>query len=586
MPAHPLGSVATAAIPLPPSRLLVRFGLPLLVISAMGGLLAFAAGESLRPVPRIAVHPVLFDPSRPDAAPSPSPSPARVVAANPDAPASGGRFAGSSASAGRSNVGGTVLAPGWLEADPFFVAATALADGVIEQMLVLEGEPVEAGQVVARLVDADARIEVTERESDLALRQAERDVALAELAAARTEWAEPVERDRAVATAEAMLARTQAELQQLPMLVAGERAERDRLAEEAARARDAHAAGAVTDLERLIAEKKLESREAALAAMEQRAAILEARAAAERAELRAARRHRELRVAERRTLDASTARAALADAAVAHARARLDRARLTLDRMSVRAPVSGIVQRRLKAPGDVVMQSMDSPHAAHLVHLYDPDRLQVRVDVPLADASSLFTGQVCEVVVEVLPGRTFRGEVTRITHEADLQKNTLQVKVRVVDPSPLLRPEMLTRVKFLPGSPPAASDAADGEAASGGAAADAPASPAPAAFRVAGAAVDRDAAGGPRVWVLTERRGDRGTLRPRPVELLGAADPGAPDLVLLAGELRPGDLLADAAAAAARGITLRDGVRVAMHDPATAASAASAASATTPEPRP
>jgi multidrug efflux pump subunit AcrA (membrane-fusion protein) len=57
------------------------------------------------------------------------------------------------------------------------------------------------------------------------------------------------------------------------------------------------------------------------------------------------------------------------------------------------------------------------------------------------------------VVVEVLPDTTFRGEVLRVTHEADLQKNTLQVKVGVSDPSPLLRPEMLTRVKFLPGDP-------------------------------------------------------------------------------------------------------------------------------------
>jgi HlyD family secretion protein len=566
MTANSPGSAVAAAIPPPPSRRLVRFGLPLLVMSAMGGLLAFSAGESLRPVPRIAVHPVLFDPARPDA----TPLPASFAPTPPSGDRAGGGGGGRFAGAGSAASGGTVLAPGWLEADPFFVASTALADGVVEQMLVLEGERVEAGQVVARLVDADARIDVAERESDLALRLAERDIAQADLAAARTDWAEPVERDRAVASAEAMLARTEAELQQLPMLVAGEAAERDRLADEAARAREAHAAGAVTDLELLIAEKKLEARTAALEALRQREAILEATAAAERAELHAARRHRELRVAERRALDAAVARAALAEAALEQARARLDRARLALDRMSVRAPVSGIVQRRLKVPGDVVMQSMDSPHASHIVHLYDPERMQVRVDVPLADASGLFAGQACEVVVEVLPGRTFRGELTRVTHEADLQKNTLQVKVRVLDPSPLLRPEMLTRVKFLPGP------AAGPEPSSGGASAadDAPA--ASTALRVARAAVDRDAADGPRVWVLTERRGNRGTLRLRPVELLGPAD-GDADLVLLAGDLRPGDLLADAAVATAAGITLREGIRVAMHDPAAPA---------TPESRP
>jgi HlyD family secretion protein len=33
-----------------------------------------------------------------------------------------------------------VQAPGWVEADPFSTAASALADGIVEEMLVLEGE--------------------------------------------------------------------------------------------------------------------------------------------------------------------------------------------------------------------------------------------------------------------------------------------------------------------------------------------------------------------------------------------------------------------------------------------------------------
>ncbi|MFZ9937756.1 MAG: hypothetical protein ACO3JG_11975, partial [Luteolibacter sp.] len=43
----------------------------------------------------------------------------------------------------------------------------------------------------------------------------------------------------------------------------------------------------------------------------------------------------------------------------------------------------------------------------------------------------------------------FQGEVTHITGEADLQRNTLQAKVRIIDPADQLRPEMLCRVEFL-----------------------------------------------------------------------------------------------------------------------------------------
>ena len=49
-------------------------------------------------------------------------------------------------------------AAGWLEADPFPIYVPALAPGIVKEVLVLEGEPVEAGQVVVRMIDDDARL--------------------------------------------------------------------------------------------------------------------------------------------------------------------------------------------------------------------------------------------------------------------------------------------------------------------------------------------------------------------------------------------------------------------------------------------
>ena len=43
----------------------------------------------------------------------------------------------------------------------------------------------------------------------------------------------------------------------------------------------------------------------------------------------------------------------------------------------------------------------------------------------------------------------FHGTVTRIVGEADLQRNTLQAKVRIKDPDIRLRPDMLCRAEFL-----------------------------------------------------------------------------------------------------------------------------------------
>jgi hypothetical protein len=85
-----------------------------------------------------------------------------------------------------------------------------------------------------------------------------------------------------------------------------------------------------------------------------------------------------------------------------------------------------------------------------LFELYDPSKLQVRADVPLADAGRIAAGDRAEIVLDVLPGRTFRGEVIRMVHQADIAKNTVQAKVRIDDPAAELKPEMLARVRIVP----------------------------------------------------------------------------------------------------------------------------------------
>ena len=192
--------------------------------------------------------------------------------------------------------------------------------------------------------------------------------------------------------------------------------------------------------------------------------------------------------------------------------------------MVIRSPIDGYVQRRLKAPGDKVMRMMDEIHSTHLVHLYEPGKIQVRVDVPLADAAHVFVGQRCEVIVEILPDEVFAGEVLRVTHEADLQKNTLQVKVRVDEPSPLLRPEMLTRVKFL---------------ASGARGAPSGAARAPESSVLVPIDALHGNGDGAWVWTVAERRGERGRARVASVRVLAEADGWA----RVSGPLQAGALL-------------------------------------------
>ena len=96
-----------------------------------------------------------------------------------------------------------------------------------------------------------------------------------------------------------------------------------------------------------------------------------------------------------------------------------------------------------------MIQFGNGEHGTHIVHLYDPAKLQVRADIPLAQAARVDIGHPARIVVDILPGTTFIGEVTRFIHRADIQKNTVEAKVRIKDPSRLLKPDMLARVRIM-----------------------------------------------------------------------------------------------------------------------------------------
>lgn len=408
------------SVEMPRRRWLTRVGVPVGVMVCVAALLAAASREALFPARSVTVvHAV-----------------AKPVTVN---------VTTASDAAGAV----TVQAPGWVEPDPYPIYATALADGVVKEVLVLEGERVTAGQPVARLVDDDARLALVRAEATLVSRQADLAHARAQLAAARTDWQNPVARDRQVAVMQAQLDEVRAELAQLPATIAERRAvleERRMVAERLARFVRGNAA---TEVEAAEARYRTEAAEAALNAQTQRQAILEAQVTRYEAELAAAQRDRELRVSEKLALDAAEAAVAAAESAVKQAEAELAEAQLRLERMTVRAPADGVVMTRLVAPGAKVMLASDMPHSAHVVHLYDPMKQQVRIDIPLADAAKVRIGQRAKIIVDVLPNREFDGVVTRVVHEADIQRNTLQVKVAIENPDEAIKPEMLARAKFL-----------------------------------------------------------------------------------------------------------------------------------------
>ena len=379
------------AIPPPKFNYRTRVLLPGAILLALLLLIAYAARDTLLPAKAVTVVPVVMK----------------------DLPG------GTATSVAPASAASGVQAPGWLEADPFPTAVTALSDGVVKEVLALEGQAVKAGDVVARLVDDDAKLNVARTQSDLAEKKAT-------LEAAQRRWENPIELTRAVAVAEAMVNSSRAMLQKLAAEWRVESAKLALAKEEFERTQQATTQRALSEIELIRTRQQRE------------------------AELKAAQDNLRLRIDDAKAL-------AEAKAAVDNSQAMCDEAHLRLHRMEVKSPADGIVMQRHVTPGSKVMLASDDMNSAAVVHLYDPKKLQVRVDVPLADAAKVGVDQPAQIVVSVLPNQTFTGRVTRIVNEADIQKNTLQVKVAIDDPPPQLKPEMLARVKFVGASATATS---------------------------------------------------------------------------------------------------------------------------------
>jgi HlyD family secretion protein len=339
-------------------------------------------------------------------------------------------------------------AAGWIEPRPTPILVTALTEGVVEKLFVVEGKSVAAGEPIAKLIDADARLAMREAEAELALRHAELASMDAELEAAELRLANPVHLDAALAEADSSLAKTETELAKLPFLIASARAR----ATFAKQNLDGKRVAAEGISGRLVqqAESEFAMAQAELAELEQRPPRLEREADSLRRKRTALAEQRRLLIEESRGVADIRAKREAAIARQDLAKLAVERAKIMLERTDIRAPRAGKVLQLVARPGTRVtaMEGAAAHGAATIVTLYDPAMLQVRADVRLDDVAGVLPNQ--PVRIETASVKTpLTGFVLQPTSIANIQKNTLEVKVAIEDPPATLRPEMLVTATFL-----------------------------------------------------------------------------------------------------------------------------------------
>ena len=338
-----------------------------------------------------------------------------------------------------------IQAAGWIEPAPFAVEIRALREGIVEEVRVLEGATVAAGEVLATLESAQQKLAIARATAELRVAEADVEARAAMAKAAETLFERATEPERRIQVAEATLAEASAMAARLEAEIEEARLAAREARDEFERKSSLAESGAFSPGEARRLGLRADALAARLKAVELERPAREARRAAAEAECRAARTARESLIAERATRD--EARAELAHAAATRdlQAAVLAEATLALARSEIRATRAGVILTRTAVPG-----SRTGGEEPPLFTLYDPAELQVRCDVPIKDAARLAVGLAAEIRSDALPNTVFAGTVVRIVPQGDIQKNTVQCKVRIDRPDPALRPDMLVRVRIAP----------------------------------------------------------------------------------------------------------------------------------------
>jgi HlyD family secretion protein len=92
----------------------------------------------------------------------------------------------------------------------------------------------------------------------------------------------------------------------------------------------------------------------------------------------------------------------------------------------------------------------------YVVSIADLNDLKVELDINQNDFAKLRNGTKATVTTDAYPDRKYDGIIDEISPEANRQKATVQVKVKIRNPDELLRPDMNASVAFLADEKPAA----------------------------------------------------------------------------------------------------------------------------------
>jgi len=315
------------------------------------------------------------------------------------------------------------VAPGRVEPASGTIKVAAPVMGVIAQVIVKVNDKVFAGEPLVRLVDAEARARLAAAEAQVAFRLQ-----------ARNEESAPVPAAPAVRAAPAARAARPAPQRGEAVVADVDKADPRRRAEDAVADADKAVMEAQTALDLAAVERR--------AGAASGAALEAARAALARAQDRQRQQKAELRRIEAAP---GTPLPNFVDGQVNVARAEAAAAAAAIERLTIRAPISGTVLQVNAKPGELAAPTNAQP----LLIIGDISALRVRAELDERDVGEVKLGQSAVIRADAFRGREFAGKVSFIAPivepgriSARGQRNVtdvdvIEVLVDVAQPDPL-----------------------------------------------------------------------------------------------------------------------------------------------------
>ncbi|HYL59445.1 MAG TPA: efflux RND transporter periplasmic adaptor subunit [Candidatus Acidoferrales bacterium] len=158
-------------------------------------------------------------------------------------------------------------------------------------------------------------------------------------------------------------------------------------------------------------------------------------------------------VQSRDSLDDAENQLSVAEAALKRSEAAIDFAKFEVSQCVITSPIDGVVLQKYREVGDTINFGgtiQAGGGATDIAQLADLSDLRVEVDINEGDIAKVGMGTPATVIPDAYPDNPFSAAVVKIYPEADRQKGTVKVEVRILQPDlKIIKPEMSAKVTFL-----------------------------------------------------------------------------------------------------------------------------------------